>query len=438
MRILWHSAAPWVSGGYGRVCQEVITRLQNESDHQVGVQCLTAVKKDPVMWHGEVWDGDEFTTPRPVEEPIPVFPSSSTNANTHFGVREAKQHYNDFDADFYFTHFDTWMSPAREIIPDMEIPYGSYVIVDHYPAPNEVVEQVTNAYETVGMSRFARSALMERGVRSRYIPHGVDTEQYRPMDEDERPSNLVMEIDGEQKELDLNETFVFGMIAANYADRKNIPNHMEAFKRFIDNVDEDAILYMHMWQKSDVGYDLYRIQQDLGIPDRNIAWIPPDLYHDVGDVTLNAWYNNMNVLLNATMGESWGLTITESMACGTPAIVSNFSSMPEQVGFSGSDGDSPGVPNPYDIGEEYSFREGNHGLVVRPRMHVWREKVSSKQYICHPEDIYVAMRYYYDHPELIEEHGEKARNHVVSNYDWDECILPQFIEMFDQLEEILV
>lgn len=432
MRLLWHSAAPWVSGGYGRVTQEVVSRLQNETDHKIGIQCLTAVKKDPILWHGEVWDGTEFTTPIYLDEPIPVFPSSSSASNTHFGVKEAKQHYEDFNADFYFTHFDTWMKPARQVIPEMDIPYGSYVIVDHYPCPMEVVEQVTNAYETVAMSRFAQWALSERGIRARYTPHGVNTELYRPMSVEERANELIMDIGGQEKIMDLSEEFVIGMVAANYSDRKNIPHHMEAFKRFLEEVNSDAILYMHMYQKSSVGFNLYDIQRELGIPDENVAWVPPDLYHDIGDITLADWYNNMDFLVNCSMGESWGLTITEAMSCGTPAIVTNFSSMPEQVKF------HPGIPRPTSISDDYSFREAGHGLVVRPSMSVWREKVNSKQYTCHEDDIFAAMEYYYDNPDLIDEHGEKARAHVVQNYDWEGNVLPEFIEMFDQLEEIII
>lgn len=437
MRILYHSAAPWVSGGYGRVTQEVTTRLQNETDHEVAVQCLSSIRKNPISWHGEVWNGDEFVTPVELEDPITVFPSSSSKANTHFGVKEAKEHYEEFDADFYFTHFDTWMSPAREAIPQMDVPYGSYVIVDHYPCPVEVVEQVSGAYEIVAMSRFAKKALGEKGVRSRYIPHGVDTDKYRPIDKDERVTKLRTNKGDENEEIiDLSDKFVFGMIAANYADRKNIPHHMQAFDMFLRNVDDEAIMYMHMHQSSNVGYDLYRIQKEIGIPDENIVWVPPDLYHDVGDATLAAWYNNMDVLLNSSMGESWGLTITEAMSCGTPAIVTNFSSMAEQVGI--EDINPPLNSGEYSDNSRGGFEEGSHGLAVNPITSIWREKVSSKQYITPPKDIYDAMYYYYHNPDLVDDHGERARDYVVENYGWKNSVVPEFIQMFDELEEILV
>lgn len=432
MKILWHSTAPWVSGGYGRVCQEVVSRLQNETHHEMGVQCVASLNKGPIMWHGEVWQGEEetFETPLELDEPIPVFPSTSHKGNRHFGVREVQSNFADFGGDFYFTHFDSWMQPARDAIPDMSIPYGSYVIVDHYPCPREVTEQVANAYETVAMSRFAQKALSERGIRARYIPHGVDTEKYRPLLPDEDVPKLNFNINGEETQLDLGEEFVFGMVATNYADRKNIPNHMQAFKRFLREVDDEAILYMHMLQRSNVGFDLYRVQKELGIPDENIAWVPPNFYHDVGDVTISSWYSAMDVLLNATMGESWGLTITEAMACETPAIVSNFSSMPEQVGV-----DNTQHPDSYYDG---GYEVGSHGVAVNPRTPIWREKVNSKQYIPNSDDIFSAMQYYYNNPSEIEDHGKKARQHVENNYTWEDHVAPAFKEMFDELEEILV
>lgn len=432
MRILWHSAAPWVSGGYGRVCKEVVTRLQNETHHEVAVQCLTSVKKDPILWHGEVWDGEKFVKEVELDEPIPVYPSSSNAQYTHFGVKEAKGHFEDFGADFYFTHFDTWMKPARQHIPQMDIPYGSYVIVDHYPAPDAVVEQVSSSYETVAMSRYAQEALMERGVRATYIPHGVDTDKYVPI-YGEGDGATVESTDaetGETRMIDLSDRFVIGMVAANYADRKNIPHHMEAFKKFLDEVDDDAIMYMHMQQNPPTGHDLYSIQQQLGIPDENMIWVPPDKYHSVGDVTLNNWYSTMDVLVNCSMGESWGLTITEAMSCETPAIVTNFSSMPEQVGVDHS------IEKQMDMGK--TFVQGDHGLAVNPTISWWRERVSAKQYVCDAHSIWEALLYYYSNPQKRIEHGERARQFVRNNYDWDTEVVPKFIKSFNQIEEILV
>jgi glycosyltransferase involved in cell wall biosynthesis len=40
-------------------------------------------------------------------------------------------------------------------------------------------------------------------------------------------------------------------------------------------------------------------------------------------------YSAMDVLLNPAMGEGFGITVLEAQACGTPAIVTEFSAMKE-------------------------------------------------------------------------------------------------------------
>lgn len=441
MRLLWHSAAPWVKTGYGRVTREVPVRLHTMG-HQVGIQAMASVRKDPLMWHGEVWTNRKWETPTELDSPITVFPSSSPvepGRKSHFGVREAPKSFDTFGGDFYFTHFDTWMETPREIIPEMNIPYGSYVIVDHYPAPNAVVDQVQNADEVVAMSDFGVQALNQKGVRSRSIPHGVDTDLFKPIPEDHEdyPEKMQYTDDttNQIKTIDLEDKFIFGLVAANHADRKHIPEMMQAFKHFIDRVDNDALLYLHTSQKSPTGFDLREVQREMRIPDENMFWASSDLYHHVGDKTLNQFYNMLDVMVNCSRGESWGLTITEAQSAGTPCIVTNFSSMPEQLG-AGPEHDlwhDWMSRKPLQVGDNYWVAP--HGLLVDPVVGITRERVSSKHFLCHPEDIFMAMKLYYEDREMLREHSDKCREFVVENYDWENNIVPAFNEMFNEVEE---
>ena len=349
-----------------------------------------------------------------------------------FGLGDVTGHYEDHDADLYFTHFDTWMEKARKSIPEFEVPYASYVIVDHYPVPKAVTDQVQNAHETIAMSKWAREGLAERGIRSRYIPHGVHTDQYKPLSDRER-EELVIQVetkDGDLKNINPDENNIFGMVAAKHGERKNMPAHMEAFKKYIKKNDDEAILYIHTDPKARSGFDLERVRKEIGIPMGNIIWSNSEVYQDVGDSYLNKLYNAFDVLMNCSYGESWGLTITEAQSAGTPAIVSNFSSMPEQLGVEPMSNDAePTVHN--------NVLKAPHGVMVEPAIGVFREKVSAKQFICHPKDIYKAMKWYAERPDVIEEDGEKAREHVKNNYDWEEDVIPAFDQLFNGMEAVL-
>lgn len=387
---------------------------------------MSSLSEGTLNWHGE-------DAPFPLNEPIKVFSSSG-----NFGLEDVEQHYREYDADFYFTHFDTWLESARKQIPEYGLPYASYVIVDHYPVPEAVTNQVMNAKGIVAMSKFAKHHLEQQGVQSTYIPHGVDTELYSPVDEyeDNIPSHFqVADEMGNVTKVSIEDNYVIGMVAANHGDRKNIPNQMEAFKMFLDNVTEDAILYIHTHAQQSNGFDLNKVRESIGLPKDKVIWPDPQDYHEIGDDYLRMLYNAFDILSNCSFGESWGLTITEAMSCGTPAIVTGFSSMPEQLG-SFPWRDDPQMQRVIrNANEDMNVFEGKHGLIVEPTMGTWRQKVNSKQFVTAPEDIYEAYKYYYTAEDLREQHGEKARDWVKEHYDWEDCVVPKFKEFFDEMEE---
>jgi glycosyltransferase involved in cell wall biosynthesis len=237
--------------------------------------------------------------------------------------------------------------------------------------------------------------------------------------------------------VETEDTFLMGMVAANFGSRKNIPNHLEAFKMFLDEVDEDAVLYIHTHPRSQNGYDLTRIAKEIGIPKHNIIWPPEDHRGDAPDKVLLNWYNAMDVHINCSMGESWGLTVTESQMCGTPNIVTNFSSMPEQLGL--SPGDHPEAIEPVEHSRmsRGGIYKAPHGVVVDPSAPIYKEKVNSKQMLVHPGDIFKAMRYYYYNEEQRLEDAEEAHEYVSQNYTLRDHVMPQWYDMFDELERRL-
>jgi glycosyltransferase involved in cell wall biosynthesis len=55
----------------------------------------------------------------------------------------------------------------------------------------------------------------------------------------------------------------------------------------------------------------------------------------VSDDELPWWYNAADALVYPSVFEGWGIPVSEAMACGKPAIVSDVSSLPEAVGDTG-------------------------------------------------------------------------------------------------------
>jgi len=427
MKILWHSAAPWTSSGYGRCTAEIATRIHDTDEHEVEILCINSVQRGNLVWHGEDISYD-------LQNPMTVYPGKGP-----LGMNYVEKAMKKSNADIYFTHFDTWLEAPRKKIPKLKFPYVSYIIVDHVPVPKNVLTQIENARAVISMSEFAQDGLAKNDVVSLQIPHGVNTDKFYPIDEDsdEYPSALELtNNDGEVRRIDPSDTFVIGMVAANHGDRKNIPNHMEAFKMFLeqDNIDDDdVVMYIHTEQKKKEGYNFKQVQEELGIPEKCMLWPSTEQYNAVGDDYLNMWYNVFDIMINCSMGESWGLTITEAQSAGTPCIVSNITSMPEQLGVDVTNPDNSIVWGAED-NENIGFAP--HGLVVEPSTCIWREKQSARQFIVSPENILDAINYYYNRPEERKVDGNNAAEFVRNNYEWESHVVPKFKEFFDSLEEV--
>ncbi|MFZ1400618.1 MAG: glycosyltransferase family 1 protein [Candidatus Promineifilaceae bacterium] len=107
--------------------------------------------------------------------------------------------------------------------------------------------------------------------------------------------------------------------------RKNIPVLIEAFAR---QGDPDLKLVL-VGGKGWLYDEIFRQVQALGLVERVIftGYVPDD--------DLPHWYNAAELLVFPSVYEGFGLPVVEAMACGTPVIAANSSSIPEAVGDAG-------------------------------------------------------------------------------------------------------
>lgn len=107
--------------------------------------------------------------------------------------------------------------------------------------------------------------------------------------------------------------------------RKNIPVLIEAFAR----LDDPELKLVLVGGKGWLYDDIFRQVQALGLTERVIftGYVPDD--------DLPLWYNAAELLVFPSVYEGFGLPVVEAMACGTPVIAANSSSIPEAVGEAG-------------------------------------------------------------------------------------------------------
>jgi glycosyltransferase involved in cell wall biosynthesis len=223
-------------------------------------------------------------------------------------------------ADAVISLIDIWIMRPENI----PVPWFPWFPVDHEPMPTNVLEKARQATKCITMSKFGKRMAEMAGLDTWYVPHGIDTEVFKPLDREESRKHLEWDQD----------KFIVGMVAANKGNpsRKAFYEQIAAFAA-LHSAHPDTMLYLH----TDMGVnggdvvDLPKFIRRMGLkigtdvkfcdPYMNGLGFPDEYMVDV--------YNAMDVLTNVSLGEGFGIPILEAQACGTPVIVGDWTSMSE-------------------------------------------------------------------------------------------------------------
>jgi glycosyltransferase involved in cell wall biosynthesis len=146
------------------------------------------------------------------------------------------------------------------------------------------------------------------------LPHGVDTAVYQPMaDRLERRAKFW------SQDFAGPEDFLMVNVNVNQR-RKDVARSLEVLKA-VRELGVPAKLVMHMSNVSDDGLNLELVARQLGLR-LNVDWCHHGQLFNAGqgsfsEAQMVELYNIADLYLTTTLGEGWGLGITEALACGT-------------------------------------------------------------------------------------------------------------------------
>lgn len=300
MRILIHSNAPWAATGYGVQTRIFAPRIR-DLGHDVAISSFYGLEGASIKWQG-----------------MDVYP----RAFHPYGMDVVALHAEQHQADIVLTLVDAWVLDA-ERISKTGAKWVPWFPVDHDPMPQRVADAVRQAWQPIVYAKHAEDACREAGISTAYVPHGVETDIYKP-------------VPGARARLGIPEdAFVVGIVAANKGkpSRKALPTQIEAFAEF-HRRHPDALLYLHTHLMPDMdGLDLPSVFRACGVPQEAVRVC--DQYRNIlgyPDPVMASVYSAMNVLSSPTMGEGFGVPIIEAQACGTPVIIGDWTAMPELLG----------------------------------------------------------------------------------------------------------
>ena len=107
--------------------------------------------------------------------------------------------------------------------------------------------------------------------------------------------------------------------------RKNVPTLLLAFRQLLENYHADVSLLL-AGEKGWLSEEVFSLVEKLDLRER------VQFLGRVSPNDLLGLYNAAKLLIHPALYEGFGLPPLEAMACGTPVIVANTSSLPEVVG----------------------------------------------------------------------------------------------------------
>ena len=225
------------------------------------------------------------------------------------------------------TLYDVWVYDQLEF----DDPIFAYVPIDHVTMPPLVHKFLLRDNVTpVTMSEHGQRMLESRDIASVYAPHSVDTKVFTPTHHiDGVATREFMGVKDDQ--------FLVSIVAANKSNgilhRKSLVEQIMAFSIF-KQTNKDAVLYLHMeGSKVFGGFNIPVITKALGLTDKDVIMANSTMLR-VGypQEQLAAFYTASDVVMNATMGEGFGVTSIEAQACGTRLITSNWTASMDLAG----------------------------------------------------------------------------------------------------------
>jgi glycosyltransferase involved in cell wall biosynthesis len=308
MKINWFSNAPWAATGYGNQTKLFTPRIK-ALGYDVAISALYGLQGSVMNW------GD-----------VQVFPLW----DHQYGMDIIASHTRQMQADIVLSLFDAWTLPAEEFKKN-DMRWCPWFPVDCEPLPLAVYRQVKDAYQPIVFSQSALKQAQNFEVDALYVPHGVNAKLFAPGDKQAARAKLNLPTD----------KFIVGMVAANKdpADRKALFQQIEAFALF-HRKHADTALHLHTYSGDIKGgpnaLNLPEFAEYHGLKVGEDVLFCDQYGYVLGfsDEYMIGFYNALDVLLNVSKGEGFGIPILEAQACGTPVIIGGWTAM-EELCFGG-------------------------------------------------------------------------------------------------------
>lgn len=327
LNIHFLSNAPWCATGYGNQTKVFLPRLQTLG-HQISMTAFWGLEGSILIVGG-----------------VKIYPRGFHPYGLDIVAANAKHER----ADIIISLIDAW------VLNPTQMQLGNNLWVPWFPIDSEPIapllrDMVKGAFKRIVFSHHAERMMNQVGLDYYYVPHGVETKVLEPKDRAESRERIGLPKDA----------YVVGMIAANKGNpsRKAFTEQIAAFK-ILKDAHPEAVLYLHTYdgvsgQNQCVNLVEFVNGMELVIG-KDVYFVDQHQYKfSLSDDYMAHAYSALDVLMNVSLGEGFGIPIVEAQSCGTPVIVGDWTSMGELC-FSGHKIDKRKAAPTYNALATYQF-----------------------------------------------------------------------------------
>ncbi|GIW60727.1 MAG: hypothetical protein KatS3mg087_1793 [Patescibacteria group bacterium] len=307
-KILWHSNAPHAPTGYGNQTGLFTPLIHKDYGCTIsafyGRQGASIVNKHGIM-----------------ELPIVEEPYGNDIISSYAQYTKAEIVISLLDA--YVCRPDIWG----------KLNWIAWLPIDRVGIDRDTLRVLPYCKRIWAMSHFGEQQLLDAGYTNvDYVPHGVDTDVFKPVSDRRQARKVFLNWLGETQGVRFNDdVFIVMTNAANKGkpSRKNFNGMFAAFDKFHAKY-PNSIFYVHTKSVSAIGEDLQAIAKNYRCHDS--IFFTNELAFFTGNLdaqTLNNFYNAADVFLLLSYGEGFGIPVLEAQAAGCPVIVSDGSALHE-------------------------------------------------------------------------------------------------------------
>ena len=455
LRIMPISDSPWAPTGFGTNTKNISALLTKEGHHIGYAGCQNPQYTD----YDIPWPLGQDKTTQKVEL-LPIMHPGQEK----FGEKSFPSWVHNFKPNLILTHLDFQMfahvaqskKPQEARIPlyneqgkiltlkerkklmtdifksvskGAPWKWASIIPFDGTPPMPHWQEYLNQCDYKVCMSRYGQ-VVMENNYtnceESYYIPHGVDTNFFKPLLNPMYGNKPLKEIAG--------DAFIVGCVARNQ-HRKNIPQLIKGFKEFVDRnnlTPKDVRLILHMDWQDDMGWKFPEFADQYGIGEYLMPPLMGVLDHGeaLAEESMVDLYNCMDIFVLPTAGEGFGIPTIEAMSCGVPVAVTNYTTAWEIIKEDNPEtADIPMYPCGGEVGGDES-QNGRDKLIpediceagiLLPYKDMWWDtpkRAAPHRAICSAIAIADACDYYYHNEEKKLKTAQAARAKAKKEYDW--------------------